>query len=211
MNKRDDARPLACREPIGEIEDDAGEEARFGHAEQEAHHVEAGLPADQGHGGGDHPPAHHDARDPDARAESLQREIARDLEQQIADEEDAGAGAEHRRREAEILIHGESGETDIHPVEEIHRVAEAKKREEAARGLGDGAPCRLVLVHRLCLESSCPDVIRTSMPLPRRSWISQRNGHLPADSRRALRPLWEYPRPAKQLIRMALWRTLKWR
>ncbi len=65
-----------------------------------------------------------------------EREIARDLEQDIADEEDAGAGAEHRGREAEILVHGERGEADIHPVEEIHRIAEAEKRDEAARGLG---------------------------------------------------------------------------
>ncbi len=145
--QRDDARPLARREPIGEIEDDAGEEAGFGDTEQEAHDVEARLPADQGHGGGDDPPAHHDARDPDARAESLQREIARHLEQEIADEEDAGAGSEHRRREAEILVHGERGEADIHPVEEIHRVAKDEKREEPARGLGDRAPCRLVAIH----------------------------------------------------------------
>ena len=144
----DDARPLARGEPIGEIKDDAGEEARFSHAEQEAHHVEARLAADQGHGGGDDAPAYHDAGDPDACTEMLEREVARDLEQEIAGEEDAGAGAEHRRREAEILVHGECGEADIHPVEEIHRVAENQERQEAARGLGDGAPCRFILLHR---------------------------------------------------------------
>ena len=55
----------------------------------------------------------------------LQHEVARDLEQEIADEEDAGAEAEYRRREAEILVHGERGEADIDPVEEIDRVAKA--------------------------------------------------------------------------------------
>ena len=78
-------------------------------------------------------PAHHDARDPDARAEVLEREVARDLEQEIAGEEDARACAEDRRREAEILVHGKRGEADVHPVEEIHRIAEAKKGEQPAR------------------------------------------------------------------------------
>jgi hypothetical protein len=36
---------------------------------------------------------------------TLQREIARHLEQEIADEEDAGAGAEHRGAEPEIIVH----------------------------------------------------------------------------------------------------------
>src|SRR6185437_10115347 len=89
---------------------------------------------------------------PDARAESLQREIARDLEQQIADEEDAGAGSEHRRREAEILVHGKRGEADIDPVEEIHRVAKDEEGEETARGLGDCARRRVV--HLSCAPAS---------------------------------------------------------
>jgi hypothetical protein len=86
-------------------------------------------------------------RDPDARAEALQREIARHLEQEIAGEEDAGAGAEHRRREAEILVHGESGEADIDAVEEVDRVAEAQEGQEPARGLADCAPGRPVQFH----------------------------------------------------------------
>ncbi len=66
----------------------------------------------------------------------MQREIAWNFTQDIADEEDAGAEAEHFRREAEILVHGERGEADIDPVEEIHRVAEDEERDQAARGLG---------------------------------------------------------------------------
>jgi hypothetical protein len=67
----DDARPLPRRKPISEIEDDAGEEARFRDAQEKAHQIETGRAADQGHSSGDDPPADHDARDPDARAESL--------------------------------------------------------------------------------------------------------------------------------------------
>jgi hypothetical protein len=135
------------REAMSEIEDDAGDEACFGHAEQEAHEIETGRTADKAHGGGHEPPRHHDARDPHARAEVQQSEIARDLAQEIADEEDADADPEHGRTEAEILVHSERGEADIHPVEEAHHVAQAKKGEEASRRLGDGAPCRRLMLH----------------------------------------------------------------
>jgi hypothetical protein len=116
---------------------------------QKAHEVEAALAADQRHRRGDQPPADHDARDPDARAESLEREIARDLEQDVADKEDAGPGAEDGRREAEIRVHGERGEADIHSVEEVHHIAEAEKGKEAARGLGNSRFSRLILFHRV--------------------------------------------------------------
>jgi hypothetical protein len=53
----------------------------------------------------------------------LQSKIVWHLEQEIADEEDAGARAEDRGREPEIVVHGESGEADIDAVKEIHRVA----------------------------------------------------------------------------------------
>ena len=37
------------------------------------------------------------------------------------------------------------GEPDLDPLEKVHRVAKAKKREKAARSLG--TLCRLVLLH----------------------------------------------------------------
>ena len=147
-----------------------GKKPGFGDAQQKAQRIEAPLAADQGHGGGDEAPADHDARDPDARAEFLHREIARHLEQDIAGEEDAGAGAEHRRAEAEILVHGERGEADIHPVEEIDRVAKAEKREQAAPGLGDGRFLASSWLMPISPQSLAP------LPLPRNASISQWNG-----------------------------------
>ena len=93
------------------------------------------------------------ACDPDARVEALQREVARDLEQDIADEEDAGGGPVDARAEAKILVHCKRGEADIHAVEEIHRVAEAKERQEAPRRLADRQPCRLLAAHRAAPRS----------------------------------------------------------
>jgi hypothetical protein len=85
---------LARSRAEGEIENDAGEEAGFRHPEQETHDVETRLAGDERHGGRDQPPADHNAGDPDPRAEALKRKIARDLEQNVAREEDAGADPE---------------------------------------------------------------------------------------------------------------------
>jgi hypothetical protein len=91
----------------------------------------------QRHGASHDPPGDHDAHDPDARAEAMQRKIARDLEGDVAEKEDPGAEAEHRRREAEVLVHVERGEADIHPVEEVDRVGEAEERDQADNGFAD--------------------------------------------------------------------------
>jgi hypothetical protein len=145
--QRHDARALPRREPEGEIEDDAGKEARFRHPEQKAHYVEADRPGDEAHGGGDQPPGDHDARDPGSRAHPRQHEIARDLEQDVADEEDAGAEPEHRGREAEIGVHGERGEAHIDAVEEAYAVAQAQEGDEPEARLAQCLPV-MRLVHR---------------------------------------------------------------
>ena len=86
-----------------------------------------------------------------------------------------------RWAEAEILVHGERGEADIHPVEEIDHVAEAEKRQQPARGLADGRLPRL-MVHR---PSPPPGPLTTN----RRD-----SGH----ERRAWRPSLGYSRPLRQ-------------
>jgi hypothetical protein len=61
------------------------------------------------------------------------------LEQEIAEEEDAGAEAEHGRREAEILVHGQRRETDVHAVDEGNEVQEHDERDDAQRDLAQYA------------------------------------------------------------------------
>jgi hypothetical protein len=86
--------------------------------------------------------------------EPVQREIARHLEHDIANEEDAGAEAEHFRGEAEILVHGERGEADIDPLEKIHRIAEDEEWDQAAARLGDGAAPMVPRHDRLQMSAS---------------------------------------------------------
>ena len=101
--------------------------------------VEARFAGDEGHGDRDQAPADHDAGDPDARAKSGKRQVARNLEEDVARKEDAGAEAEHLRRETEVLVHGKRGKADIDAVKEIDRVAEDEKWDQAPARLSDGA------------------------------------------------------------------------
>ena len=132
-------RAIFGRIPIGEIEDDAGEEAGLGDAEQEAQDVEAGHAAHQRHQRRDDAPGHHDAGDPAAGAELFQRQIARHLEDEIADEEDAGAPGEDQRRELQFGVHGQRGEAEIDAVEIGEEIGQHQERDQAP---GDGADGR---------------------------------------------------------------------
>ncbi len=93
----DDPRPVGRGEPVGQVEDHAREEAGLGDAQQEAQADERPGPLHEGHGGGDQPPGRHDPGDPEPRPEALQHQVAGDLHQEVAEEEDPRAPAEHRR------------------------------------------------------------------------------------------------------------------
>ncbi len=126
----EDAGAILGRIPVGEIEDDAGKEPRFRHAEQETQHVETGGAADQRHQRRDDAPGNHDARDPAAGADLVQDDVAGHLEQEITNEEDARPPAEHQRRELEFSVHGQSGEAEIDAVEIGEEVGQDQKRND---------------------------------------------------------------------------------
>src|SRR6267154_4319855 len=128
---------MALREPIGEIEHDAGEESRLGNAQDEPQRVKAQRPLYERAGGRDCAPAAEDDEYPAPRAHALEHEIRRHLEDQIADEEQARAEAEDRGREREILVHGERGEADIQPVDDADEIEQRHQRYEPPRGLGE--------------------------------------------------------------------------
>ncbi len=77
------------------------------------------------------PQRHHDARDPNARADLLEDHVARHFEQEVAPEEHAGRHTVGRGVEPDILVHGERGETDIDAVEVAHEIAHQREREQA--------------------------------------------------------------------------------
>ena len=145
---RHGARLLGGREPVREVEDHAGEEARLGGAEEETEGVEARHAAHEHHGRRDDAPGDHDARHPHARAHPVHDQVARHLEEEVADEEDARAEAVDGVREAQVLPHLERREADVDAVEVGDHVEDEHEGDQAAGhlrqdGRGEG---RVVVV-----------------------------------------------------------------
>ena len=139
QEERERRRAPALREPPGEEQDDAREEARLGRAEQEAEHVEARGALDEHHRRRDQAPDDHDRGEPAAGAEAREREVARHTEDHVAEREDAGADPEDRVREVEIVLELELREAHVHAVEVRDHVDEEEERDEPAHRLPEGA------------------------------------------------------------------------
>src|SRR5271165_460089 len=108
-----DGRHEACRnlatppfrKPEAQIKNNAREEACLGHAQQESQDVERYGAVDQRKRGGDNAPGNHHPGDPAAGSDAMKNQVARNLEQEIADEENAPSQAKHRRGQPQILAH----------------------------------------------------------------------------------------------------------
>jgi hypothetical protein len=144
--RADDAAAIDRGEPQGQIEDDAGEESGFRDAEQGTDDVERSLVAEAGcprnrwdrrHQAGQDAPADHNPSDPLARAEAVQKQIRGHLEDEISEEEHAGPEAEHGRREAKRLVHGQRREADVDPVEIGDEIANNQERDQPPGDLPD--------------------------------------------------------------------------
>jgi len=109
--------PVFAGEPVGQVQDDAWEKAGFGHAEKEAEDIEGGRTMAEGHDGGDDSPTDHDAGDPKAGSGAVEDDVAGDFEEEVAKEEDAGAGGKDGIREPGDAVHGQFGEANVDAVD----------------------------------------------------------------------------------------------
>ena len=126
---------LARGKPLREVIDDAREEAGLGRAKQKAHHVETGGALHEHHARRHEAPRDHDARDPQPRADAGEDDVARHLEQRVADEEDAGAEPVGRRREIERGVHLQRREADVDAIEIGDDVEQEQEGHEPAAHL----------------------------------------------------------------------------
>src|SRR5215831_5936944 len=133
----DDAGANFGGKPIGQIENDSRKEAGLGDAENESQCIETGVVPDERMADRQNAPGDHDARDPDARADFLQNEVAGHFEKEIAEEEDACAKAKRRRREADVLVHRQGGEADVDPIQIGQEIAPDQKGNESTRDFRD--------------------------------------------------------------------------
>ncbi len=67
----------------------------------------------------------------------MEDHVARDLEGEIADEEDPGAEAEHVRGEPDIAVHMKCCEADVHAVQIVHDEADETEQHDADVELAD--------------------------------------------------------------------------
>jgi hypothetical protein len=88
---RGDAPTIGRRKPQRQVIQHAGRKPGLHRADQEAQRVELPLRLYEGHQRRGDPPRHHDAGDPAARADLVEHEVARHLEQHVADHEEARA------------------------------------------------------------------------------------------------------------------------
>ncbi|MBO9581510.1 MAG: hypothetical protein J7498_11515 [Sphingobium sp.] len=82
------------------------------------------------------------------RANAIEDEVARQLEQEIADEEDAGAEAVDLVAELEGARHLQLGEADIHPIEEGDEITQEEQRHDPPQDLAIGRAFEGALVPR---------------------------------------------------------------
>ncbi len=121
---------MAYRVPLGDVVQHAREEARLGRPQQKAHHVETVGPGDEGHADGDRAPGDQDAGEPAARAEAVEQQVARHLEQEITNEEEPGTKAVGSVTQADVGAHVQLGEAHRGTVDIGHQVKQYQKRDE---------------------------------------------------------------------------------
>ena len=138
VEQAEDLGPLLRREPVGQVEQHAGEEAGLGDAEQHPQQRERGVALHEGHGGGEQAPGHHDARQPDPRPDPVQDQVARQLEHRVADEEDARREGEGRLRDPGRELERLLGVCHVGAVEIGQQVHQHQERHQAPPGGGDG-------------------------------------------------------------------------
>ena len=144
----DDARAVGRGEPAAQIEDNAGKKACFGESEQKAQcqqGVDIRCEADRHR---DDSPRHRDPGQPAPRPEAHQGEVGRDLDQHVADEEDARRQTEHRRRHLKIGAHFGFGDAEIGAVEVIDEVQRHQQRHQPHRHPSQGRRLQCVTRQR---------------------------------------------------------------
>src|ERR1043166_772188 len=118
-----------------EIDNDAREEARFRHAQQESREVKLRRRAHKGRERGNQAPRDEDAGKPFARAPTFDEQRAGDFEDEVTDEEDADSQAENFLGEFQVAGHAQFGKADVGAVQIRDDVKQEHQRHHSPRDL----------------------------------------------------------------------------
>src|SRR6516164_11649753 len=135
--------PPSRRKPVAQIQNDARKKSGFGNPQQKAKYVEARLSPDECEVHRNETPCDHDTGDPQARAYAVKNDVRRDLEEEVAQKEDAGTKAKDCGREPKVLVHRQRREANIDAVNERYEIEQHDKRHDAPRDFAQGLPFQL--------------------------------------------------------------------
>ena len=125
------------REPGRQEHDDAREQAGLGDAQQEPQDDEGRLTLHEGEARRDDAPGDGDAGEPDLGAELGQQQVAGDLEQGVADEEDTGAQGVGAGGDSLVHLQRSFGEANVGAVQEGHHVQDDEHWHEPPGRFGN--------------------------------------------------------------------------
>jgi hypothetical protein len=103
--------------------------------QQHSHEIKRVRSDDQRHACCGDAPRDHDPRDPEPGSHLLHRQIARHLAKHIGDVEQPAAKPERSRRQADILVHLQRGETGVDAIDERDEVTDHQEGNDAERHL----------------------------------------------------------------------------
>src|SRR6266702_2349139 len=150
-------------EPVGEVENHAGKVSGFRDAEKAADGVKLQGSADEGGAARDDAPGNEHTADPDASADPVEDDVAGDCEEEVSEEEYAGAEAVDAVTEFEVADHLQFGEADVHAIDVGNDVGDEQDRHDAPGDLAieqrvsaDGEDGRRAVTSwRQCFPPAC--------------------------------------------------------
>ena len=119
------------RKPVRQIKDHARCESSLGDTQQKAQDIEGRGRLDEDEAGRNHRPRQHDASEPVTCAHFVQHEIARYLEDEIAEKENACAKAVDGFAKAQVIEHLQLRKAHVDAIEIRAQVAQHQERYQA--------------------------------------------------------------------------------
>ncbi len=108
--QRDCQRLFALAKPVRQVENDTGEKAGFGYTEQKTRDTQLGHAMHESGGCGHDSPRNQNASDPNPRPDPVHQQIAGNLTNDVADEEDSRDQPKLLAADAQFPVHRQCSE-----------------------------------------------------------------------------------------------------
>src|ERR1022692_2115630 len=117
--------------PVAKVKDDSREKACFRQAEQKSEEIKGDRASSERHCDRDKTPGDHYPPNPETCSHFMQNDCRGHFKHKVAKKEDARTKAEHLRRQAHILVHSQSRESYVDPVEKCYEIEQHQERNKS--------------------------------------------------------------------------------